>query len=55
MEAEKLNIREWLYRNRERFITYSIDEIADIARMEGFTESDVSRWIQETRWGRWVA
>ena len=55
MGTVKPNVKEWLQLNRERFITFSIEEIADTALVAGFSKEEVDRWILETQWGRKVA
>lgn len=43
---------EWLLENKERFSTYSADEIVDIATACGFDLAQISQWKTKTKWGR---
>lgn len=51
----KTDLRQWVHENRERYVTFTIEEIADMARVHGFSEDEVKEWLAETRWSRQVA
>lgn len=43
--AERRTINQWLQAHREQFITYMIEEIAQVALASGFTQKEVDASI----------
>lgn len=52
---ENIDLEKWLELNRERFITYTLKEVADVAIASGFSQDDVDLWIRKTVFTRRVA
>lgn len=52
---ERLEFRDWLERNNERFITFTLDEIADIAIASGYNREEVCVWLVSLRQDRRMA
>lgn len=45
MVIERYTLNQWLQAKREQFVTYSIEEIAELAITCGFTKEDVDHSI----------
>lgn len=43
---QAFTFREWLQEHREQFITFTLQEIGDVALASGFTRQEVSEWLQ---------
>jgi hypothetical protein len=41
---DRKDFQEWLAKNHDHFLTYSVDEIANLAIMAGFNRIIVSQW-----------
>lgn len=40
---------QWLYDNSDRFVTFTLEEIADIAIATGYSKEDVTTWHVKLR------
>jgi hypothetical protein len=39
------NLQEWLLEHREQFITFMLEETAEIAVISGYSQDEVDRWF----------
>ena len=42
---ERPSLEEWLISHREEFITFMLEEVAQIALISGYAQEDVDRWL----------
>ena len=42
---QAFTFREWLQEHREQFITFTIEEIADVALASGYSRREVGEWM----------
>ena len=45
MVVDRFTLNEWLLEHREKFITYSNEEIAEVALASGYSRSEVETWM----------
>lgn len=45
LTVARFSLKEWLLEHKEQFVTYTQEEIADIAIMVGYSAKDVAEWI----------
>lgn len=45
MVVDRFTFNEWLLEHRENFITYSMEEIAEIALASGYSRAEVDAWM----------
>ena len=48
------DFHKWLLQNQDRFKTYNIQEIADLAVACGFSRHEIAQWTVQERWGQAV-
>jgi hypothetical protein len=44
------DFQKWLLRNQDRFKTYSLAEIAELAVACGFPREEIVQWTVQERW-----
>lgn len=45
MSLPRFTFKEWLLEHKEKFLTFTIREIADIALMSGYSQEEIERWM----------
>ncbi len=47
MAVDRFTFNEWLLSKHENFTTFTIEEIAMEARVSGYSEEEVRRWMEK--------
>ncbi len=45
MTIERFSFHQWLLEKREQFVTFTLEEIASVAIMSGYSEKEVMEWM----------
>ena len=46
-DAPRLPLKDWLLENQERFSTFMLEEIADLAMCSGYSRQEVDQWFNK--------